>query len=183
MAFNQQDRNQPDLTNEALWKRLEALETELKNYKDEASFLRGQLSASENSRFEASAAPTSRRRMLKKLAGGVAGIGALSLVASNFANNAHAETPSDNAIEATPGTKGYAGKFMKGGFANVYLEPAAVATGSTTAPADDTVTPVYHQQGELYVDSNGALWYCYATGQSGTPQNGANCWTIRVWAT
>jgi hypothetical protein len=54
--------------------------------------------------------------------------------------------------------RGY-GVSAQGGLAPLYLKPAATA-GRPTSGA--------HQQGELYADSTGALFYCVASGRPGT---------------
>jgi hypothetical protein len=52
---------------------------------------------------------------------------------------------------------GYGGRFIAGG-AQLYLEPSTTAGHPTGA----------HRQGELYVDSNGSLYYCKKSGSPGT---------------
>jgi len=92
-----------------------------------------------------------RRRLLKQMAAGAAGVGAFAFMSSA----AMAETAADNAVEATAGANGYGAK-LTAGLAPLMLVPgAATITGA-------------HQAGELYVDAAGSLWYCYTSGTPGS---------------
>jgi hypothetical protein len=95
--------------------------------------------------------PNSRRRLLKGLAAGAAGLGVLSLSATAMAQTSFPDT----AIESQGGSAGY-GVDASGGKAAVRLRP--VSGGATGAPA---VTG--HEVGELYVDGNGSLFYSVKT--------------------
>jgi len=99
----------------------------------------------------------SRRQMLKKLTVGTVGLSALTLVAAVNQQAAFAETAGDNAIDAQSGPVGYGGKFT-GALAPIQLVPA----GAAGIPANNAG----RNRGELYVDSNGALYFAV----------GANSW-------
>lgn len=94
--------------------------------------------------------PTSRRRMLKRFATGVAGFGALAAISAVPSQSILAATPTDSAVEATSGPNGYALEAIST-FAQIHM------SGATTAGAPTTGQ---HQKGELFTDSNGDLWYC-----------------------
>jgi hypothetical protein len=85
-----------------------------------------------------------RRRLLKGLAAGAAGLGALSL-----ATSASAHTPAQDALDAAGGADGY-GMHTGGGLAAIRLKPGSASGVPGTAN---------HQNGELYIDSNGDLYY------------------------
>jgi hypothetical protein len=87
-----------------------------------------------------------RRRLLKGLAAGAAGLGALSMAAS-----ASAYTAAQDAVDVSGGGDGY-GLHAGGGLAAIRLKPASAGTGAPTNNAA-------HQNGEFYVDSNGDLYY------------------------
>lgn len=95
--------------------------------------------------------PNSRRRLLKGLAAGAAGLGVLSLSATAMAQTSSPDT----AIESQGGSGGY-GVDASGGKAAIRLRP--VSGGATGAPA---VTG--HEVGEMYVDGNGSLFYSVKT--------------------
>lgn len=147
-----------------MWKMLSEMKAELEGYRAEVQALRQQLDANQqltgmqidSAKFHS---PTSRRRALKHMVAGAAGVGLLSFAAINgTVNTAFAENQGDNAIQATPGGQGYAGRFDDGGLANIYLKPsgsAAFVTGT-------------HQVGELYVNSAGDLFYCVVAGSETT---------------
>jgi hypothetical protein len=85
-----------------------------------------------------------RRRLLKGLAAGAAGLGALSMAAS-----ASAYTAAQDAVDVSGGGDGY-GLHAGGGLAAIRLKSA---TGTGAPPNTG------HQNGEFYVDTNGDLYY------------------------
>jgi hypothetical protein len=93
-----------------------------------------------------------RRRLLKQMAAGAAGVGAFAFMSSA----AMAETAADNAVEATAGSNGYGAKLTPG------LAPLMLVPGAAAVPA------VAHQAGEMYVTTDGSLWYCYTSGNPGS---------------
>jgi len=101
---------------------------------------------------------TSRRKLLKRVATGAAGLGALAL-AANVNKVAMADTPTDTGVEVLPGPDGY-GLKATGGAAPIWLVPSTSAGSPTTTTSARNI-------GELYVDSNGELFYC-VVGGSGT---------------
>lgn len=101
--------------------------------------------------------PNSRRRLLKGLAAGAAGLGVLSLSAT-----ALAQTAGDTAVEANGGANGY-GVDATGGLAAIRLRPATGAAAGVPAVTG-------HQTGELYVDSNGSLFYSVKASATGGVQ-------------
>lgn len=147
-----------------LLQQLAEMRAELNSYRAEVQSLRQQLNSGQilsEAQLDSSKAhaTTSRRRVLKQMMAGAAGVGLLSFAAiSGSANTALAENPGDNAIQATPGPAGYAGRFDDGGLANIYLKPSAAAAFVTGT----------HQVGELYVNSNGDLFYCVVAGTETT---------------
>jgi hypothetical protein len=149
-----------------LLQQLAEMRAELNSYRAEVQSLRQQLNSGQilsEVQLDSSKAhaATSRRRVLKQMMAGAAGVGLLSFAAiSGSANTALAETAGDNAIDATPGPAGYAARLDTGGLANLYLQPSA-----STAFVTGT-----HQVGELYVNSNGDLFYCAVAGTETTSQ-------------
>lgn len=99
--------------------------------------------------------PNSRRRLLKGLAAGAAGLGVLSLSATAMAQTSSPDT----AIESQGGSTGY-GVDASGGKAAIRLRP--VSGGSTTPPS-----ATGHEVGELYVDGNGSLYYSVKADNAG----------------
>jgi hypothetical protein len=85
-----------------------------------------------------------RRRLLKGLAAGAAGLGALSLAAS-----ASAHTAAQDAVDVAGGGDGY-GLHAGGGLAAIRLKPATASGQPGTAN---------HLNAEFYTDSNGDLYY------------------------
>ncbi len=136
-----------------LLRQLADMKAEMDNYRTELVELRHHLDTRQETlpgKVVEVRQSTSRRRLLKHLATGALGVGALSLATST----AFAETPSDIAVDAVGGTDGYGGRFA-GTLAPLRLVPAA-GTGKPTL--------ANHKSGELYVDSAGSLFYAYGTG-------------------
>jgi hypothetical protein len=131
--------------------RLEAQETEIASLREQV--------AAQNTPTEVkppAISSQSRRKMLKGLAAGVAGIGAFG-VGAVVGGTVVAQTGDNSAIEGENAT-GYGGKFS-GGLAPLRLVPS----GSANAPTSGT-----HQAGELYVDNAGKLFFCTVAGTPGT---------------
>jgi len=141
------------------------MKAEMENYKAELSALRHELAIKDAKGAGLNNQPTSatsRRRMLKSMVAGAAGLSALSIAAlATSSNQAFAETASDNGIEVTSGANGYGGKFTSP-FAQLQLVPAGALPTSFTG----------HNLGELFVDSTGALYYSISTTGGATP----NAW-------
>ncbi len=153
----------------AMWERLARLEAELADNKNQISTLRQQLSQAQQQLRTGNTLPvqaveaTSRRRALKRLAAGAAGLGALSIAAqASFPMIANAETASDTALEAAAGSAGYGGKFSSD-YAQLYMPLAAGAVNNAT------YNFAGHNRGELLVDSAGDLYFLVAT--TGTTAN------------
>jgi len=104
---------------------------------------------------------TSRRRMIKRMVAGAAGISALSLATMVGTNSVFAETTGDTAVDAQSGAAGYGGKFTSS-FAQIQMVPAGALPTSFTG----------RNLGELFVDSTGALYYSISTTGGATP----NAW-------
>ncbi len=155
---NSQDFNNSETE---MLKMMAEMKSELAGYRQEVQALRQQLNSTPNQIVKAASETpaTSRRRMLKRVVAGAAGVGALSFLTSTQ-NLAFADATSDTAVVATPGPLGYALKADTGGAANLLLVQAATGTGAPSANA--------HVIGELYVDSAGSLFYCVAAGTPGT---------------
>jgi|GEM_PF-2210647 len=153
-----------NLNQEQLLQEMSEMRAELASYKTEISSLTSQVNSLKQVLGSKGAEPklqniTSRRRMLKTLAVGAAATGALAFTTANV-NKAYAASydPAANAIEATPAAAGYGGLFQTGGLANIRLAPASTAKFANGTPTDGNS----HQAGELYVDSDGTLYYCYS---------------------
>jgi len=144
----------PNIDQAELSRQMAEMKAEMGKYKAEITSLRQELTTTQSL---STLQPTSRRRLLKQMAAGAAGLGAFAFIAGS-AQNAKAETASDNAVEATAGANGYGAK-LTGGLAPLMLVPG----GSAGAP-----TAGSHSAGELYADSAGSLFYCYTSGTPGS---------------
>ena len=98
---------------------------------------------------------TSRRKLLKRVATGAAGLGALAL-AANVNKVAMADTPTDTGVEVLPGPDGY-GLKATGGAAPIWLVPSTSAGAPTSTTSARNI-------GELYVDNVGELFLCITAG-------------------
>jgi len=94
---------------------------------------------------------TSRRRLIKRMSAGAAGLGAMAFVASLSANPAAASNSGEIAVTGIGGTDGYGGEFSAG-LSPLHLVPSASA-GKPTAMGTGRAA------GEFYVDSAGDLYY------------------------
>ncbi|HEX2910738.1 MAG TPA: hypothetical protein VH186_08025 [Chloroflexia bacterium] len=130
---------------------------QMNEMKAELEALRNQVEAYENVETEivkSPNAPTSRRRMLKRLALGAGAFAAATAAgAMSTGQQVLAETASANAIDAQGGDGGYGitVSTTNAGLAQLRLAPST----NSGAPTDATGRNV----GELYVDSNGDLYY------------------------
>lgn len=155
------------MNHKQLLQQMTAMQAQIDTYRTELDNLRNQVAAYEDveTPIEApKAGPTSRRKLLKRMAiAGIGGIGAIGLAAATNPNySVLAQTVSaDTAIEARAGQNGY-GVQAYGGLAPLFLSPVGPNVGPG-AP-----TPAGHLPGELYVDSVGTLFF--ASGTSGTAQ-------------
>ncbi len=143
-----------------LMRQMAEMKAELEQYKSEMTALRGLLAADvEDDRptvYKTQSA-TSRRRLIKQMVAGAAGVSALAMAAAiGSTSQVQAATSTDNAIEAEGGASGYGGKFT-GGAAPIKLEKSAAAG----APYPSVAAP--HEAGELYVDSEGSLFFSFGT--------------------
>jgi len=155
------DAEAPRSSEAVLSQQVSEIKVELEQYKAELASLRQQMvSPYQDDRGEAGAV-TSRRRMLKHMVAGVAGVGALSLATVVGSSPiVQAETTGENAIDASGGTSGYGGKFTSS-FAQIQLVPASTAVPTSFSN---------HNTGEFFVDQKGALFYSVnSTGSAGTP--------------
>jgi len=140
----------PNIDQTELTSQMAEMKAEMEKYKAELSSLRHELTTTQSlSTLPVQA--TSRRHLLKRMAAGAAGLGAMAFMVNG---NALAETASDNAIEATAGPDGY-GLKATGGLAPIRM----VAGTGSTIPAI-----AGHAPGELYVNAAGSLFYSYGTG-------------------
>lgn len=143
------------------------MRAELDFYRTEMAALRQQVSSSKLDTRIAdlkTEQTSSRRRMLKQMMAGAAGITAVTL-AGAASQNAFAETANDNAIDAQGGAGGYGGK-LTSDFAQLQMVPSASAT-----PPALPGSPA-HNLGELFVTSTGALYFSISTTGGSTP----NAW-------
>lgn len=155
--------------NSELWQQIAQLRKEMaqyqtetkariENYESELEFLRSQVRNSQSNisavEIANTAKPTSRRKLLKRAAAGVAGFGAVSLAAS-INGAALAQTGVDeSAIEAVAGSNGYGGLFG-GGISQIRLIPATASGAPAVAG---------HKVGEFFVDKNGDIYYAVGAG-------------------
>ncbi len=139
------------------------MKADLDRYQSELTNLRNQVTSYEDVETPiANTNPTSRRKMLKRMAiAGIGGIGAIGLAAAAGPNYTvlAAAAPGDNAIEAVGGPNGY-GLSASGGMAQLMLLPGSTLPATTN-----------HSTGELYVDNQGDLYY-----MSGTTTNTNLAW-------
>ena len=151
MNLNPQGTGNSEMDQSALLQQMAELKTQLDSYKSELSDLRQQVSGTRrDSQLQVvTKEVTSRRKMMRRLAIGAAGIGALSV------GSAMAYTPSDNAVDTTAGADGYGVNINAAGLAQIRLVPF----GSGGAPAI-----AGHQVGEMYAAGNGNLYYAAGTG-------------------
>jgi len=150
-ALNSPNQDQADL-----YQQMAEMRKDLESYKSELQTLRQNLDSSKK-QSHVTEKPTSRRRVLKRMMAGAAGLSVLSLASTTaFA----AEDPNQTAIDASGNTGGFGGKFSSP-YAQVRLVPAAGAVPSITG----------HEVGELFVDSNGVLYYSVNTAGGGTTAN------------
>ncbi len=152
---NVTDMSQEQIEN--MLRQMAEMKAEMESYKKELNGLR-QVVKGQSSVIvpQIDEEATSRRKLLKRVAAGAAGIGALAMVA-NVSRVAMAENVNDNGVTATPGPEGYGGRFETGGLAPLYLQP------STTLGAPTNGTSA-RQIGELSVDSAGELYLCVVGG-------------------
>lgn len=146
------------MNHKQLMQQMAEMKAQLDRYQAEIDGLRNQVNAYEDveTAIPASGSLSSRRKLLKRMAiAGIGGIGALGLAASVGSNNTVlAESAADNAIEAVGGTNGY-GVRAQGGMAPIFL----VKSGTSGTP-----TTGDHSAGELFVDTDGILYYCITSG-------------------
>jgi hypothetical protein len=138
------------------------MRAELEQYRTEVGLLRQQIVPSQESGMGDIGSVTSRRKMLKHMVAGVAGVSALSLATMVGSSQiVQAETTGETAIDAQGGAGGYGGKFTSS-FAQLQLVPATGVPLPTSFANRNT--------GELFVDQNGALYYAVnSAGTAGTP--------------
>lgn len=151
------------MNHKQLVQQMSEMKAELEKYQSELTNLRTQVTTYENVEAPSPVAgATSRRKLLKRMAiAGIGGIGAIGLAAAANPNyTVLAETAADNAVEAVGGVGGY-GLKASGGLAPLFL-------GAGSGPGAPLAASGAHQSGELYVDSNGNLFYCSASGTPGT---------------
>jgi hypothetical protein len=162
----------PDATTpetEQLRQQLADMKAEMDSYKEELKSLRSHLNlviGREINVENLAQKSTSRRRLLKQMAAGAAGIGAISIVTTLNPQNALAETAGDTALEAAAGPSGYGGKFVSN-FAQARLVPA------TTAGAPVLTN---HKAGELFVDQVGDLYFATGDPASTNQERAATSW-------
>ena len=109
---------------------------------------------------------TSRRRLIKRMSAGAAGLGAMAFVASLSANPAAASTPGDVGVSGSGGPDGYGAEF-DGGLAQLHLVPSSSA-GKPTSQGTGRAA------GEFYVDSAGDLYYSGAV--TNATSTGVSTW-------
>lgn len=156
------DAEAPRSSEAVLSQQVSEIKTELEHYKAELAALRQQVVSPYQDDNSEAVAPTSRRRMLKHMVAGVAGVGALSLATMVGSSPiVQAETTGETAIDAQGGAGGYGGKFSSS-FAQLQLVPAIGMAVPTSFAGRNT--------GEFFVDQNGSLFYAVkADGTAGTP--------------
>lgn len=127
---------------------LESLKARLATQENEINSLRHQLATKAQVTLGelVQTQPTSRRTLLRRVGGAAAGLAAFSLAAGLTEATALAGDPS---IQADGDSSSYGAQFS-GGLAPVRLAPASAAGGRTTGT---------HAAGELYVETDGSLWY------------------------
>jgi cobalamin synthase len=140
-----------ELSQAELLHRLAEMQANVERYRGEVNALREQLGV--NKAIAATNPTTSRRRLLKQMAIGAAGLGAISLTSLTTNKSVQAVTDSEIAVTAEGGADGY-GVRASGGLAAIQLVPSTSAN-----PASGT-----HGVGEIFVDSASNMYVCVAGG-------------------
>lgn len=142
------------------------MKAEMDTQKAEMQNLRQQVEAYQDveaSVMPASAAPTSRRRMLKRFAGGIAGLGAVAALGGLGGANREAlamVAGADDAIEAIGGTSGNLGYGLVAGGGKGALKLMSTTGALPTG-----------EKGAMFVNDDGDLYY---NGGSGWRKLGGN---------
>lgn len=144
-----------ELSQAELLHKLAEMQVNVERYRGEVNALRDQLGV--NKAIAATNPATSRRRLLKQMAIGAAGLGAISLTSLTSNKTVQAVTDAEIAVTAEGGADGY-GVRASGGLAAIQLVPST-ASGAASG---------LHAAGEIYVDSNNNMYVCVAAGQGTT---------------
>lgn len=147
------------MNHKQLMQQMAEMKAEMDTQKAEMQNLRQQVEAYQDveaSVMPASAAPTSRRRMLKRFAGGIAGLGAVAALGGLGGANREAlamVAGADDAIEAIGGTSGSLGYGLVAGGGKGALKLMSTTGALPTG-----------EKGAMFVNDDGDLYYNGGTG-------------------